>query len=105
LPGTSGERTEVAVTPEPSYADRVAAPTFEGVEWTREKILENEPAVWLTEEALVSMLHYVGFASTEKVVFPRESDTWWSDPRRDSRLLLVASSPRQGFRSRLFPGH
>jgi hypothetical protein len=66
LPGTSGERTEVAVTPEPSYADRVAALTFEGVEWTREKILENEQAVWLTEEALVAMLHDVGFASIDR---------------------------------------
>ena len=67
--------------------------------------LDNELAVWLTEDALVRMLHDVGFSGTEKIVFPRSQDTWWSDPRKDSRVLLVASSPRRRcFRSKLFPG-
>ena len=65
--------------------------------------LDNELSVWLTEDSLVRMLHDVGFSGTEKVVFPRDQDTWWSDPRRDSRVLLVASSPRRRFRSALFP--
>jgi SAM-dependent methyltransferase len=65
--------------------------------------LDNELSVWLTENSLVRMLHDVGFAGTEKVVFPREQGTWWSDVRKDSRVLLVASSPHSRFRSRLFP--
>jgi 2-polyprenyl-3-methyl-5-hydroxy-6-metoxy-1,4-benzoquinol methylase len=65
--------------------------------------LDNELSVWLTEASLVQMLHDIGFAGTEKVVFPRAADTWWSDMRRDCRVLLVASSPRRRFRSRLFP--
>jgi len=64
--------------------------------------LDNELSVWLTEDALVRMLHDVGFAATEKVVFPRIQDTWWSDPRRDCRVLLVASAARRRFRSKLF---
>jgi 2-polyprenyl-3-methyl-5-hydroxy-6-metoxy-1,4-benzoquinol methylase len=66
--------------------------------------LENELAVWLTEDSLVQMLHDVGFSGTEKVVFPRDAGTWWSDIRRDCRVLLVASSPRRRFHSRMFPG-
>jgi SAM-dependent methyltransferase len=66
--------------------------------------LDNELSVWLTEDALVRMLHDVGFSGTEKVVFPRDQTTWWSDLRRDCRVLLVASSPRRRFRSKLFPG-
>jgi SAM-dependent methyltransferase len=66
--------------------------------------LDNDLSVWLTEESLVRMLHDVGFAGTEKVVFPVDADGWWSDPQRDSRVLLVASSRRDRFRSRLFPG-
>lgn len=65
--------------------------------------LDNALSVWLTEDSLVRMLHDVGFAGTEKVVFPRDQDTWWSDLRRDCRVLLVASSPRSRFRSSLFP--
>jgi 2-polyprenyl-3-methyl-5-hydroxy-6-metoxy-1,4-benzoquinol methylase len=65
--------------------------------------LDNELSVWLTEDSLVRMLRDVGFAGTEKIVFPRDQDTWWSDLRKDCRLLLVASAPRSGFRSRLFP--
>jgi SAM-dependent methyltransferase len=67
--------------------------------------LENELSVWLTEESLVRMLHDVGFSRTEKVVFPRSADggMWWSDLRKTSRMLLVASSPRSRFRSKLFP--
>jgi SAM-dependent methyltransferase len=67
--------------------------------------LENELSVWLTEESLVRMLHDVGFSGTEKVLFPRDADggTWWSDLRKWSRVLLVASSPRSRFRSKLFP--
>jgi hypothetical protein len=66
--------------------------------------LENEVSVWLTEESLVQMLHDVGFSRTEKVTFPKEARTWWSDLRKDCRVLLVASSPRSRFRSKLFPG-
>jgi hypothetical protein len=65
--------------------------------------LENELSVWLTEDSLVRMLHDVGFSGTEKVVFPRDAGLWWSDVRKDSRVLLVASSPRSQFRSTLFP--
>jgi SAM-dependent methyltransferase len=65
--------------------------------------LDNELSVWLTEDSLVRMLHDVGFAVTEKIVFPRDQDTWWSDLRKDCRLFLVASAPRSCFRSRLFP--
>src|SRR4030095_10523805 len=67
--------------------------------------LENERSVWLTEESLVQMLHDVGFSGTEKVVFPRGADRgmWWSDLRKCSRVLLVASSARSRFRSTLFP--
>jgi 2-polyprenyl-3-methyl-5-hydroxy-6-metoxy-1,4-benzoquinol methylase len=66
--------------------------------------LENELSVWLTEESLVRMLHDVGFSRTEKIVFPKEALTWWSDLRKDCRVLLVASSPRSPFRSKVFPG-
>jgi 2-polyprenyl-3-methyl-5-hydroxy-6-metoxy-1,4-benzoquinol methylase len=65
--------------------------------------LDNELSVWLTEDSLVRMLHDVGFSGTEKVVFPHGGSSWWSDVRRDARVLLVASSPRSRFRSRLFP--
>src|SRR5262245_27504570 len=65
--------------------------------------VDNELSVWLTEDSLVRMLHDVGFSRTEKVVFPSASNTWWSDIRRDCRVLLVASSPRSRFRSQLFP--
>jgi 2-polyprenyl-3-methyl-5-hydroxy-6-metoxy-1,4-benzoquinol methylase len=64
--------------------------------------LENDLSVWLTEDALVRMLADVGFSGTQKALFPRTADTWWSDPRRDSRVLLVASSPQTHFRSKLF---
>ena len=56
--------------------------------------VENELSVWLTEESLVRMLHDVGFSRTEKVTFPKDAQTWWSDLRKDCRVLLVASSPR-----------
>jgi SAM-dependent methyltransferase len=65
--------------------------------------LDNELSLWLTEDSLVQMLHDVGFSGTEKVVFPSDSRTWWSDIRQDCRVLLVASSPRSRFRSKLFP--
>lgn len=65
--------------------------------------LENELSVWLTEDSLVRMLHNVGFSGTEKVVYPEAAGTWWSDLRRDCRVLLVASSPRRRFSSKLFP--
>ena len=65
--------------------------------------LDNELSLWLTEDSLVQMLHDVGFSGTEKVVFPRDAGTWWSDIRQDCRVLLVASSPRRRFRSKLFP--
>ena len=65
--------------------------------------LENEVSVWLTEESLVRMLHDVGFSGTEKIVYPSDSETWWSDIRKNSRVLIVASSPLSRFRSILFP--
>jgi hypothetical protein len=65
--------------------------------------LENELSVWLTEESLVQMLHDVGFSGTEKVVYPRDAGTWWSDLRKECRILMVASSPRSRFHSKLFP--
>lgn len=65
--------------------------------------LENELSVWLTEESLIQMLHDVGFSGTEKVVYPRDAGTWWSDLRKECRVLMVASSPRSRFHSKLFP--
>jgi 2-polyprenyl-3-methyl-5-hydroxy-6-metoxy-1,4-benzoquinol methylase len=65
--------------------------------------LENEFSVWLTEDSLVQMLHDVGFSGTEKVVYPTNAGTWWSDIRRDCRVLIIASSPNSRFDSKLFP--
>ena len=65
--------------------------------------LENNYSVWLTEDSLVRMLHDVGFSGTDKIVYPKNSGTWWSDMRKDSRVLIVASSPRSRFHSILFP--
>lgn len=65
--------------------------------------LENELSVWLTEDSLVRMLHDVGFSGTEKVVYPRDAGTWWSDLRKECRVLIVASSSRSRFCSKLFP--
>ena len=65
--------------------------------------LENELSMWLTEDSLVRMLHDVGFSGTEKVVYPRDGGTWWSDLRKECRVLMVASSSRNPFRSKLFP--
>jgi len=65
--------------------------------------LQNELSVWLTEDSLVQMLHDVGFSRTEKVVYPKAMSTWWSDLRKDCRVLVVASAPARGFRSKLFP--
>jgi SAM-dependent methyltransferase len=65
--------------------------------------LENELSVWLTEESLVRMLHDVGFSGTDKIVYPRELGTWWSDMRKWSRVLMIASASNCNFRSKLFP--
>lgn len=65
--------------------------------------LENELSVWLTEDSLFQMLHDVGFSGTEKIIYPRNADIWWSDLRKECRVLIVASSPRSRFRSKLFP--
>jgi len=65
--------------------------------------LENELSVWLTEDSLVRMLHDVGFSGTEKVVYPRDVGTWWSDLREECRVLMVASSSGSRFSSKLFP--
>jgi SAM-dependent methyltransferase len=65
--------------------------------------LENEFSVWLTEDSLIRMLHDVGFSGTERVVYPSDAGTWWSDLYKESRVLIVASSPRSRFRSKLFP--
>jgi len=65
--------------------------------------LENELSVWLTEDSLVRMLHDVGFSGTEKVVYPRDVGTWWSDLREVCRVLMVASSSGSRFSSKLFP--
>jgi hypothetical protein len=48
------------------------------------------------------MLHDVGFSGTEKIVYPSDAGTWWSDIYRECRVLMVASSPRSRFRSKLF---
>jgi 2-polyprenyl-3-methyl-5-hydroxy-6-metoxy-1,4-benzoquinol methylase len=48
----------------------------------------NETSVWLTEDALVSVLSDVGFDQLEKVVFPRHENNWWSDPS-EGRVLYV----------------
>ncbi|HWC77227.1 MAG TPA: DUF1698 domain-containing protein [Blastocatellia bacterium] len=64
--------------------------------------LDNELSVWLTEDSLVRMLHDVGFSGTEKIVYPSDAGTWWSDIYRECRVLMVASSPRSRFRSKLF---
>jgi 2-polyprenyl-3-methyl-5-hydroxy-6-metoxy-1,4-benzoquinol methylase len=66
--------------------------------------VDNELSLWLTEDSLLRMLHDVGFSTTEKLVFPSDAGTWWSDLRKDSRVLLVASSPRSRFGSKLFLG-
>ena len=65
--------------------------------------LENEVSVWLTEDSLVRMLHDVGFSGTQKIVYPRDSVTWWSNMRKECRVLIVASSPLSRFQSILFP--
>jgi 2-polyprenyl-3-methyl-5-hydroxy-6-metoxy-1,4-benzoquinol methylase len=65
--------------------------------------LENELSVWLTEDSLIRMLHDVGFSGTEKIVYPQNADSWWSDLRKECRVLIVASSPQSRFRSKLFP--
>jgi 2-polyprenyl-3-methyl-5-hydroxy-6-metoxy-1,4-benzoquinol methylase len=65
--------------------------------------LDNELSVWLTEDSLVQMLHDVGFSGTEKVIYPRSTGAWWSDLRKECRVLIVASSPCSRFRSKLFP--
>lgn len=62
----------------------------------------NDLSVWLTEDALVSLLSDVGFVALDKAVFPREEDNWWSDPR-EGRVLYVAPT-RRSFTSRVFAG-
>jgi hypothetical protein len=64
--------------------------------------LKNELSVWLTEDSLVRMLHDVGFSGTEKVVYPRDAVMWWSDTKKECRVLIVASSPHCRFDSKLF---
>jgi 2-polyprenyl-3-methyl-5-hydroxy-6-metoxy-1,4-benzoquinol methylase len=65
--------------------------------------LENESSVWLTENSLLSMLDDVGFSGTAKLVYPKQADMWWADAEKESRVLVVASSPRRRFHSKLFP--
>lgn len=60
----------------------------------------NDLSVWLTEDALVSLLGRVGFAQLEKQVFPHSEDNWWSDPG-DGRVLYVARRRRR-FASNIF---
>jgi 2-polyprenyl-3-methyl-5-hydroxy-6-metoxy-1,4-benzoquinol methylase len=60
----------------------------------------NDLSVWLTEDALVSLLRDVGFEQLEKIVFTKQEDTWWSDPG-EGRVLYVAQRRRQ-FDSRIF---
>jgi SAM-dependent methyltransferase len=52
----------------------------------------NDLSVWLTEEALVSVLYDVGFEQLEKIVFPPRANNWWSNPS-EGRVLYVASKP------------
>jgi len=60
----------------------------------------NDLSVWLTEDALVSLLGRVGFEQLEKQVFPRSADNWWSDPS-EGRVLYVARRRRR-FGSSIF---
>ena len=60
----------------------------------------NVMSVWLTEDALVSVLSDVGFEHVEKVVFPRHAENWWSDPN-EGRVLYVAWG-RSRFSSAIF---
>jgi SAM-dependent methyltransferase len=65
--------------------------------------LDNETSIWLSEESLIRMLHDIGFSGTEKVIYPGNAGTWWSDIHTDCRVLVVASSPLSRFHSMLFP--
>lgn len=62
----------------------------------------NDLSVWLTDDALVSLLSDVGFVALDKAVFPRVEDNWWSDPS-EGRVLYVART-RRSFTSRVFAG-
>jgi 2-polyprenyl-3-methyl-5-hydroxy-6-metoxy-1,4-benzoquinol methylase len=65
--------------------------------------LRDDWAVWLTEDSLVSLLRDVGFEEVSKVVFPGSEGAWWSDVRKDARVLLVAVRKRRPWASRVFP--
>lgn len=58
---------------------------------------KNDLAVWLTEDALVSLLREVGFEQLEKIVFPNQG-YWWSDPGR----VLYVTHRRSQFHSKIF---
>ena len=65
--------------------------------------LKNDLSIWLSDESLVDLLHDVGFEATFRYMFPRDrEDLWWSDMRRDARVLMVAVRKQRSFRSRIF---
>jgi SAM-dependent methyltransferase len=66
--------------------------------------LKNDFSVWLTEEALISLLRDVGFEQISKLVFPEEEGAWWSDFRPDARVLFLAVKKRKPFLSKIFTG-
>jgi 2-polyprenyl-3-methyl-5-hydroxy-6-metoxy-1,4-benzoquinol methylase len=66
--------------------------------------LRNSSSVWLTEDALISLLRDVGFNQTSKLLFPKDAGTWWSDVRADARVLVLAAKKRKPFRSKIFGG-
>ena len=73
-----------------------------GKELAATSSLGHDWSMWLTEEALVQLLHDVGFEQIVKFVYPRHEDVWWADVQRDARVLLLAVKKRSEFRSRIF---
>lgn len=61
--------------------------------------LNTDWAVWLTRESLVEMLKEVGFEQVVEHLYPPSENIWW---RSRSRVLLVASSRRTPFLSKVF---
>jgi 2-polyprenyl-3-methyl-5-hydroxy-6-metoxy-1,4-benzoquinol methylase len=87
---------------EKTYRGRLYREYQEGTDETEkalstESSYKNDLAVWLTEDALVSLLREVGFEQLEKIVFPNQG-YWWSDP---GRVLYVAHR-RSQFHSKIF---
>jgi len=64
--------------------------------------LRNNWSIWLTEDSLINMLRDVGFEEISKIVYPKEEDVWWSDIRKECRVLILAVKKRQSWKSRIF---